>query len=85
MADDDEYEALFNYLQWNEYPTGFSKSQNRALRRKASTNYKAENGILFYSILKKTVVSASGSKFLALFKTGIEYWRLATHYLKVIN
>lgn len=48
MADQNEdYDAIFNYLWRNQYPIGFDKSQKRALRRKAS-NYKAENGNLYY-------------------------------------
>ena len=50
MADadqNDDYDAIFTYLQRNQYPIGFDKSQKRALRRKASS-YKAENGILYY-------------------------------------
>ena len=50
MADadqNDDYDAIFTYLQRNQYPIGFDKSQKWALRRKASS-YKAENGILYY-------------------------------------
>ena len=43
----DDYYAIFTYLQRNQYPIGFDKSQKRALCRKAS-NYKAENCILYY-------------------------------------
>ena len=86
MADadqNDDYDAIFTYLQRNQYPIGFDKSQKRALRRKASS-YKAENGILYYRASAATPeVRVSGSKYHALWETGIEYWRLATHYLKV--
>ena len=42
-----EYDELYRFLLKHEYPTGFSKSQKRGLRRKA-TNYKVERGLLFY-------------------------------------
>ena len=43
-----DYEAIYNFLFNHVYPEGFSKVQKRALRRKASDNYKVDRGQLFY-------------------------------------
>ena len=47
-TDEDEYCHIYNFLRHHKYPPGFSKSEKRGLRRKATTNYKVGNGLLFY-------------------------------------
>ena len=47
-TDEYEYYHIYTLLRHHEYPPGFSKSEKRGLRRKATTNYKVERGLLFY-------------------------------------
>ena len=48
----DDYEELYYFCSKQTYPTGFSKNQKRALRRKCQGKFKAERGCLYYSANK---------------------------------
>ena len=50
-TDKHEYDTIYRFLARHEYPTGYSKNEKRALRRKA-TSYKVENSALFYMTKK---------------------------------
>ena len=44
-----EYDHLYNYAAFNQYPIGSSKNQRRIIRRKCVEHLSAENGVLYYS------------------------------------
>lgn len=48
-----DYDAIYNYLFYHQYPDSFSKDQKRALRRKAES-YKVNQGHLFFKKNRKT-------------------------------
>ena len=49
-----EYVEIHEFLSLNQYPTGFSKSQKRVLRRRSQNNFRLKRGLLFYSRVSKT-------------------------------
>ena len=57
MAND--FAIVENYLLRNEYPVGMKKGDKANLRRRCRTNFKLEEGILYYQ--KSTQDGASGS------------------------
>ena len=58
-----EYDQLYEYVAFHQYPTGSSKNQHRIIRRKCLKHFRAEEGILYYSPIGTSKVSqlASGS------------------------
>ena len=47
-TEEEEYDAVFCFLRSGHYPAGFSKNKKRALRRKATNNYKVKKDQLLY-------------------------------------
>ena len=46
-----EYDQLNEYAAFHRYPTGSSKNQRRIIRRRCLENFRAEDGVLYYSQL----------------------------------
>lgn len=44
----EDYQAIYSYLESNEYPDSLTKDQKRNFRRKCNENFKIENGQLFH-------------------------------------
>ena len=44
----EEYEAIYQFLRFGQYPEGFSKNDKRVLRRKSKENYQVVKDFLFY-------------------------------------
>ncbi len=53
-----QYKEVLDFLSYKSYPEGYSKNQNRQLRRKCQQNFCIQHGLLFYA---KTSIS-SGMK-----------------------
>lgn len=47
-SEEREYQDIYNFLQHHQYPPGYDKSQKRNFRRKATTNYKVDKGLLYF-------------------------------------
>ena len=45
----EEYDEVYEFLNFQRYPTGFSKNQKRVLRRKSQEHFRVRRGLLFYS------------------------------------
>lgn len=45
---EDDYENIYQFLQYGKYPEDMDKNQKRNFRRKAKDNYKLDKGILYY-------------------------------------
>ena len=43
-----EYEDIYKFLHYNEYPSNMDKNQKINFRRKAHTNYMVKTGHLYY-------------------------------------
>ena len=43
-----DYEELYHFCSTGTYPTGFSKNEKRALRRKCQGRFKVERGCLYH-------------------------------------
>ena len=43
----EEYEAIYQFLRYEQYPEGFSKNDKRVLRRKSKENYQVVKDVLF--------------------------------------
>ena len=52
-----EYDHLYNYSAYGQYPTGSSKNQRRIIRRKCIEHFRVEDGVLYYSALSTSKVS----------------------------
>ena len=52
----EDYEAVYAYLNSGTYPTGFSKNQRRALRRKCLEHFKVSAGTLYFSSERKSSI-----------------------------
>ena len=47
-AGEEDYEEIYQFLQYGQYPSDLDKNHKRNFRRKAKNNYKVERGLLFY-------------------------------------
>ena len=47
-----EYDEIYSYLSFGQYPLEFTKNQKRMLRRRATDNYCVKNGLLYYQTKK---------------------------------
>ncbi len=54
-----DYDQLYNYAAFSQYPPGSSKNQRRIIRRKCIEHFRAEDGLLYYSAVGTTKVSDS--------------------------
>ena len=54
-----EYDQLYDYAAFSQYPTGSSKNQRRIIRRKCIKHFRAESGVLYYSAVGTSKVSES--------------------------
>ena len=52
----EDYEVVYAYLNSGTYPTGFSKNQRRALRRKCLEHFKVSAGTLYFSSESKSSI-----------------------------
>ena len=52
-----EYDQLYDYAAFHQYPTGSSKNQRRIIRRKCLEHFRAEDGVLYYSPVGTSQVS----------------------------
>ena len=55
----EDYDALYEFLESHQYPTGYTKNRKRSLKRKAQKHFQARNGILYYS---KEPASSQGTR-----------------------
>jgi len=48
MAVEEEYDQIYTYLRFQQYPEGFSKDQKRNFRRRCRNNFELDRGLLYF-------------------------------------